>query len=140
MDEETEIDLVKSAIGQRKQNFVMKAGGPNEPVRTGVFDGIDIRRSHCEIRFRFHPIEKMTEAQNHTIIVNIGDPTQRMRIGEWLIAKDPQQTPHRFHPNPRFNLNLMSAPYFPKLPCNGFISSPMEGERRTFPHPYKRLD
>ena len=71
MDEEGKIDLVKSAIGQQEQSFVVKAGGPDELIGTCAVPGFDIRCGDREIRFGFHPIEKMTKAQDHTIIVKL---------------------------------------------------------------------
>ncbi len=71
MDQESEIDLMKSAIGEGKQEFMMKAGSPDKPVGTGVVPGFDIGRGHDEIRFRFNPMEKIAEAQIHRIILEL---------------------------------------------------------------------
>ena len=80
MDQEREIDLMKSAIGEGKQEFMMKASSPDKPVGTGVVPGFDIGRGHDEIRFRFNPVEKIAETQVHKIIVDaFGQQMQRMR-------------------------------------------------------------
>ena len=84
MDDEGEIDLMKSAIGKGKQEFMMKAGSPDKPVGTGVVPGFDIGRGHDEIRFRFNPVEKIAETQVHKIIVDaFGQQMQRMAVAQF---------------------------------------------------------
>ena len=69
MGEEDKIYLVKSAIGQRKETFVVKTSGPDKWIGTGVVAGFNIWRGHDELRFGLNPKEKMAEAQVHTIIL-----------------------------------------------------------------------
>ena len=48
---------------------MVKSSGPDKRIGTGVFAGFDIRGSHQEMRLGFNPIEKIAEAQVHTIIL-----------------------------------------------------------------------
>ena len=50
---------------------MVKAGGPDKPVGTGVFTGFDVRCGHDEISFRFDTMEKIAEAQEHRVILDV---------------------------------------------------------------------
>jgi len=81
MGEEDKIYLVKSAIGQRKETFVVKTSGPDKRVGTGVVAGFDIGRSHHEMRFGFNAVEKMAQAQVHIIVARLKSRKLKVRFG-----------------------------------------------------------
>ena len=58
---------------------MVKPSGPDQRIGTSVFTGFDIRCGHDELRFGLNPIEKIAEAQVHTIILAVaGEEMQRM--------------------------------------------------------------
>ena len=74
---------------------MVKAGGPDEPIGTSSVPGFDIRCRDREIRFGFHPIEKMTKVQDHTIILKLAaiaelGAQERFEVVLQFLVIDPQ--------------------------------------------------